>query len=157
VLNTAADGGIASGIHSPGVIIMRLGSLLLTAFRHKIEEPDFDSGLSRVATITGQKLDPAEFYASLSEALTKGYIRDPIELLPGALQCHWHLELTPAGVNEVLKLLRQHGKSAAELLTDDSASDFRSVLRAQSSAGSKAGPIEWRHAKRYKVHMKYTL
>ena len=104
---------------------MKLGSLLLIAFRHKIEEPDFDSGLSRVATIIGHELDSIEFHASLCEALTSGYIRDPVELLPGALQCHWHLELTPAGVNEVLQLLRQHGKTAAELLADDSALSFR--------------------------------
>ena len=125
MLCAAADGGIAPDIHITGAIIMRLGSLLLIAFCHRIEEPDFDNGLMRVAAITGHELDPAAFHASLSEALTSGYIRDPVELLPGALQCHWHLELTPAGVNEVLKLRLQHGKTAAELLADDSASGFR--------------------------------
>ena len=103
---------------------MKLSLLLLVAFRHKIEEPDFDSGVSRVATITERELDPAEFHASLSEALANGYIRDPIELSPGALQCHWRLELTPAGVNEVLRILRKQGKTAAELLADACASGF---------------------------------
>ena len=92
--------------------------LLLVAFRNKIEEPDLDSGLLRVATIAGQDLDPAGFHAVLAEALANGYIRDPIQLRPGTLQCRWHLELTPVGVDQVLEFLRQHGKTADELLAD---------------------------------------
>lgn len=104
---------------------MNLVLLLLVAFRHRIDEPDFDSGRLRVATIVQHDLDATEFNASISEALACGYIRDPVELSPGALQCHWHLELTSVGVEEVLNLLRQHGKTAAELLADTSALAFR--------------------------------
>jgi hypothetical protein len=90
--------------------------LLLVAFRYEIQEPDLDSGRQRVATITGQDVAPNAFHAVLAEALADGYIRDPIRLRLGALQCHWHLELTPRGVGQVLGLLREHGKTADELL-----------------------------------------
>jgi hypothetical protein len=76
------------------------------------------SGLLRLTTIVGHELDPTNSHAVLSEALANGYIRDPIRLPPGALQCHWHLELTPVGVEEVLRFLRQQGKTADELLAD---------------------------------------
>jgi hypothetical protein len=84
--------------------------LLLVAFRHKIEEPDLDNGLLRVATIAGRDVNPSTFHAVLADALADGYIYDP------ALQCHWRLELTPHGVDQVMDLLREHGKTADELL-----------------------------------------
>jgi hypothetical protein len=98
---------------------------LLVAFQYRIEEPDFESGLLRLATIVGHELDPTNFHAVLAEALANGYIRDPIRLPPSALQCHWHLELTPVGVDEVLRFLRQHGKIADELLADARESHLR--------------------------------
>ena len=91
--------------------------LLLVAFRHNIQEPDSESGLLRIATISGRNIDPNAFHAALAEALTAAYIRDPVQLRPCALQCHWHLELTPRGVDQVLRLLREHGRSADELLS----------------------------------------
>lgn len=100
------------------MVIELSGLLLLVAFRHKIEEPDFESGLLRVETIVGYELDPTKFHAVLAEALANGHIRDPIRLPPGALQCHWNLELTPGGVDEVLGFLRLHGKTADELLAE---------------------------------------
>lgn len=97
--------------------------LLLVAFRHKIEEPDLDSGLLRVAMIAGQDIDPNALHAVLAGALAEGYIRDPVQLRSGALQCHWHLELTPLGVGQVLRLLQEHGKTADELLAGASIPD----------------------------------
>ena len=90
--------------------------LLLVAFRHEIEEPDLDSGLLRITAITGRDLDPKIIHSVLAEVLADGYIRDPIQLRQGALQCRWHLELTSRGVDQVLGLLRDHGKTADELL-----------------------------------------
>lgn len=90
--------------------------LLLIAFRHRIEEPDFDNGLLRVATITGQHIEPGAFHAALAELLADGDIRDPVQLRPGALQCRWCLELMPRGVDHVLELIRKHGKTVDELL-----------------------------------------
>jgi hypothetical protein len=95
---------------------MEVSTLLLVAFRHQIEEPDLDSGLSRVASIAGHGADPNAVHTAVAAALADRYIRDPVQLRPGALQCHWHLELTPPGVEQVLSLLRRHGKTADELL-----------------------------------------
>jgi hypothetical protein len=94
------------------------GLLLLVAFRYRLEEPDYESGLLRLATILGRELDPTSFHAVVADALANGYIRDPVRLPPGALQCHWNLELTPSGVEEVLRFLGRHGKTADELLAD---------------------------------------
>jgi len=107
------------------MVIELSGLVLLVAFRHKIEEPDFESGLLRVATIVGHELDPTNFHAVLAETLANGYIRDPVRLPLGVLQCHWNLELTPGGVDEVLRFLRQHGKTADELLADARVSHLR--------------------------------
>jgi hypothetical protein len=90
--------------------------LLLVAFRHQIEEPDLDSGLSRVATIVGQDVHSNAFHAVIAELLADGYIHDPVQLRPGALQCRWHLELTSRGVGQVLGLVRDNNKTAEELL-----------------------------------------
>jgi hypothetical protein len=65
--------------------------LLLVAFRNRIREPDPESGLSRFAELVGREVDPEAFSVALAHALTAGYIYDPVQLLPGALQCHWHL------------------------------------------------------------------
>jgi hypothetical protein len=34
----------------------------------------------------------------VAACLRDGLIREPVRLPEGALQCHWHLELTPKGV-----------------------------------------------------------
>ena len=81
---------------------MDLGALLLlVAVRHRI---------------TGHAHDPNAFRTVLAEALADHLIHDPVQLLPGALQCHWHLELTPAGVEKAVKLLRESGKTVDEML-----------------------------------------
>ncbi|WP_428490803.1 hypothetical protein [Rhodopila sp.] len=95
-----------------------IARLLLVAFRHSIKEPNRENGLVRVAMIAGPDIDPNALHAVLDRALADGYIHDPVQLLPGALQCHWHLELTPQGVDQVLGLLLKHGKTAELLLAD---------------------------------------
>lgn len=91
--------------------------LLLIAFRHEIDEPDLDNGLLRLASIAGQDVDLNAFHAVLADMLADGHIHEPIQLRAGALQCRWLLQLTPRGVSQVLGLLREHGKTADELLT----------------------------------------
>jgi hypothetical protein len=97
--------------------------LLLVAFRHQIEEPDLDSGLLRVAMMTRQDIDPDALHGVLAAAIADDSIRDPVQLRPGALQCRWHLELTPGGVDRVLALLQEHGKTADELLAGAGTAD----------------------------------
>ena len=90
--------------------------LLLVAFRHRITEADIGAGLERVEAIIGRTLDEDAARDALSRAVARGDLRDPVRLPPGALQCHWQLELTPQGVETVRALLRgERGLSADEL------------------------------------------
>jgi hypothetical protein len=73
-------------------------ALVRTVFRHRIVEPNFESGFARFSELTEDVLTAAEFQAAVAHCLARRLIRDPVRLVEGALQCHWHLELTPAGV-----------------------------------------------------------
>ncbi len=90
--------------------------LLLIGFRHSITEPNVEAGFERVQAIMGGKLDANAFHDALASSLRDGLIREPVRLPEGSLQCHWHLELTPKGVETVRALLRERGVSADELL-----------------------------------------
>ena len=48
--------------------------------------------------LTGKPVRYEAFCNAVAACLRDGLIREPIRLPEGALQCHWHLELTPAGV-----------------------------------------------------------
>jgi hypothetical protein len=74
-------------------------TLVRTAFRHRIVEPNFESGFARFSTLTEGVHTAAEFHTAVAHCLARRLIRDPVRLVEGALQCHWHLELTPAGVD----------------------------------------------------------
>jgi hypothetical protein len=87
-------------------------SLLLVAFRHRLKEADIGAGMAAFATIIGRKIDEGGFRDALARAVAKGDLHDPVRLLPGSLQCHWQLELTPQGVNTVRLLLRDLGPAA---------------------------------------------
>jgi hypothetical protein len=83
-------------------------SLLLTAaFRHPISEPSIELGFERFRSIAGEPVDYASFCGAVADCLRDGLIREPVRLPEGALQCHWRLELTPAGVNAVRQLLER--------------------------------------------------
>ena len=79
-------------------------ALLLTAFRHQISEPNIEAGFDRFATLSPVQVSYDAFRDAVTECLRDGLIREPIRLPEGALQCHWHLELTPAGVAEARRL-----------------------------------------------------
>ena len=51
-----------------------------------------------IAGLIGQPIEPAAFADAIADLLRGGLIRDPIRLDDQVLQCHWRLELTPAGV-----------------------------------------------------------
>ncbi|HUN43807.1 MAG TPA: hypothetical protein VMU81_26230 [Acetobacteraceae bacterium] len=73
-------------------------TLLAVAFRHVINEPNIEAGYERFAALTGGAIGYAAFCDAIATCLRDGLIREPIRLPEGALQCHWQLELTPAGV-----------------------------------------------------------
>jgi hypothetical protein len=89
-----------------------LGPLLLVIFRQRITEPDSDAGVARLAASTDRDAGVDEWRTAVADALAAGYIHDPVRLLAGALQCHWHLELTPKGVETVRRLRSAKGDVA---------------------------------------------
>jgi hypothetical protein len=79
--------------------------LLTTAFRHRILEPNIDAGFERFAVLTDYSVPYEIFCDAVAGCLRDGLIREPIRLPEGALQCHWHLGLTPAGVVAARQIL----------------------------------------------------
>jgi hypothetical protein len=85
--------------------------LLLTMFHHRILEPDAEAGLDRLVILAGSGVSKDEMRLAVANALAIGYIHDPVRLPEGALQCHWHLELTPRGVDAARRLRISAGES----------------------------------------------
>ncbi len=83
-----------------------LSLLLATAFRHVINQPNIEAGFARFAELTGGPVTYEAFCDAVTASLRDGLIREPIRLPEGALQCHWHLELTPKGVAAVREAMR---------------------------------------------------
>ena len=79
--------------------------LLLTAFRHRINEPTIDEGFAHFTALIDAQVAYDAFCDAVATTLRDGLIREPIRLPEGALQCRWHLELTPAGVATARRLL----------------------------------------------------
>lgn len=88
-----------------------LGVLLLVIFRQRITAPDSDAGLAHLAASTDHGASVEEWRTAVADALAAGYIHDPVRLLEGALQCHWHLELTPNGVEAARRLRSATGEA----------------------------------------------
>lgn len=72
-------------------------TILAAAATHRIKEPDFDAGYDRFVALTGLAPTRQEFQDTVAACVAAGLARDPVRLVEGALQCHWHLEVTPAG------------------------------------------------------------
>lgn len=81
-----------------------LNALLLHVFCDRITAPNADAGIERLVARAGRDVNVDAWRAAVSDALTAGYLHDPVRLPEGALQCHWHLELTPLGVEAALRL-----------------------------------------------------
>ena len=80
-------------------------SLLRVAYGHALTAANAEEGFLRVQDMFGAPLDPAAFHDVVAEALAAGLIREPVVLPEGALQCHWRLDLTPAGVARARELV----------------------------------------------------
>jgi hypothetical protein len=72
--------------------------LLTTALRHRISEPNIEAGFQRFNAVAGQQVDYQAFCEAVADCVRQRLIHEPVCLPEGALQCHWHLELTPKGV-----------------------------------------------------------
>jgi hypothetical protein len=79
--------------------------LLIAAFRHTIREPNIEAAFERFSDLTTRVVSYEAFCDAVTACLREDLIREPIRLPEGALQCHWHLELAPKGVNAARQLL----------------------------------------------------
>jgi len=87
-------------------LVPDVATLLLTAaFRYRINEPYIEMGFERFISLTGRVVAYDSFRGAVASCLRDGVIREPIRLPEGALQCHWHLELTPLGVAQARNYL----------------------------------------------------
>ena len=78
--------------------------LLSAALRHRISEPNIEAGFERFRSLASQGVDYQSFCDAVAACLREGLIREPVRLPEGALQCHWHLELTAKGVEAARSL-----------------------------------------------------
>lgn len=78
--------------------------LLSMAFSHAINEPNIEAGFERFSALVGGSVGYDTFCDAVASCLRDGLICEPVRLPEGALQCHWHLELTPAGVEAARQL-----------------------------------------------------
>jgi hypothetical protein len=79
--------------------------LLTTALRNVIDEPNIDSGYTCFVALADRAVTYDAFCDAVAACLRDRLIHEPIRLPEGALQCHWHLELTPAGVATARRIL----------------------------------------------------
>jgi hypothetical protein len=89
-----------------------LGPLLQVIFRQRITAPDSEAGLASLAASTDRDASVDEWRLAVADALSAGYVHDPVRLPAGALQCHWHLELTPKGVEAAQRLRSAKGEAS---------------------------------------------
>ncbi|MBS0559896.1 MAG: hypothetical protein JSR21_07565 [Proteobacteria bacterium] len=74
-----------------------IGALLQAAAPAPLVAPDAEAGIAQLRALSATPAPPAAWHEAVAEAVRDGIIRDPVRLPPGALQCHWCLELTTAG------------------------------------------------------------
>jgi hypothetical protein len=68
------------------------------AFLHTIEEANIEEAFARFVALADQDISFDAFRDAIAQCQRNGFISEPIRLPEGALQCHWRLQLTPAGV-----------------------------------------------------------
>ena len=81
-------------------------ALLTTAFHNIISAPTIEAGYDHFRSISGIAATFQEFCDAVVDCLREGLIHEPIRLPEGALQCHWHLELTPDGIEIARSIVR---------------------------------------------------
>jgi hypothetical protein len=80
-------------------------AVLSVAFHNRVIRPTAEAGFEAIRGMSKTDFDDAVLADSVAACVRDGLIREPIRLPEGALQCHWHLELTPAGVVAARQML----------------------------------------------------
>lgn len=78
--------------------------VLQAAFGNQLVAEDTEAGVGRLAALSNVSAPAASWHRAVAQAVADGLIHDPVRLLPGALKCHWRLELTPAGHAALMRL-----------------------------------------------------
>jgi len=73
-------------------------AILAAAWHGALRADNAEDGYDRIRAATGAGYDNAALAEAVAVCLARGLIREPVRLPEGALQCHWVLELTQAGV-----------------------------------------------------------
>ena len=71
--------------------------VVLTAARKGLRAETAEEGFAAMRRVTSTSFSDAELAGAVAAAVAERVLRDPIRLMPGALQCHWKLELTAEG------------------------------------------------------------
>jgi len=74
-----------------------LDDLLREISDQAIVADTMEDGLDMLADRLGTDASRAMLAGVVQDAVAAGLLHDPVRLPPGALHCHWHLELTPRG------------------------------------------------------------
>jgi hypothetical protein len=70
---------------------------LRTLLAQAIIADTMEAGLDILGDRQGPAVPCAAIASAVHDALAAGWVHDPVRLPPGALHCHWNLELTPQG------------------------------------------------------------
>jgi len=79
---------------NPGVL---RGALLRIVRDSPIIADTMEDGLDILIQRLGGGIQRATIAAAVQDIVADRLAYEPVRLPPGALQCHWHLELTPRG------------------------------------------------------------
>jgi hypothetical protein len=66
---------------------------VLTAARAGLRAETAEDGFAAIRAMTGTAFSDTELAEAVANAVAERRLRDPVRLLPGALQCHWKLEV----------------------------------------------------------------
>jgi hypothetical protein len=67
---------------------------VLVAARAGIRAESAEEGYASIRRLTATAFSDSELADAVAAAVAERVILDPVRLLPGALQCHWRLELS---------------------------------------------------------------
>ncbi|HWA78677.1 MAG TPA: hypothetical protein VG848_00055 [Acetobacteraceae bacterium] len=71
--------------------------VLRVVLNDPIDTDTMEQGLDVLSARLGVDTPQTVIAAAIAEAVRRGWLHDPVRLEPGALQCHWRLELTARG------------------------------------------------------------
>ena len=78
-------------------------ALLRALLARPIIVDTMENGLDVLIKRLCRDMSRATVATAVQEVVASGLAYEPVRLPPGALQCHWHLELSPRGQEAALR------------------------------------------------------